>query len=450
MRPVSLPHRPPSLPDEGGFAVPTTLLAVIAAFGLATAGVIASVNAQHGTVRDQDSKAALAIAEAGVSNALLRFNRIIPSPATDVCDPVGGTTAGTDGWCTTHGTGTIDRGSYDYLVRPFAAQGAVPGGVEIVSTGTVSGVTRRVTATAEAITDGFRPFEGLASVIGLDGITLNAGSEIHADVATNGNIGLNSGSALDCDFAQVGPGRGYSPFNNPADYCPLSYGNVSLPPVDPADVATNNSNGNICNLDPIVGQSCASAWNPTTKVLQLNPNSAITLGSSGGESNYAFCQVVLSSKSYIHIANGAKVRMYFLSPDSPPCLNVRSPLILNSRAKIDPTGSDATSLAILVVGSDTRPTNIDFNADASLFSCEQSFVIYAPRTTVTLNNDTSVCGGVAAKSVIVNEGATVLASNTADEFEFPPQGATHYGPPDDFIECSATPPGPTAAPDGGC
>jgi hypothetical protein len=450
MRRVSLLHRHRPLSDEGGFAVPTVLLAIIAAFGLATAGVIASVNAQHGTVRDQDSKAALAIAEAGVSNALLRFNRIIPSPATSVCQPVGGTTAGADGWCPTHGTGTIDQGAYDYLVRPFAAQGAVPGGLEIVSTGTVSGVTRRVTAAADAITDGFRPFEGLAGVIGLDGITLNNDSEIHADVATNGNIGLNNGSVLDCDFAQVGPGRGYDPFNNPADYCPLSYGTVSLPPVDPADVATNNSNGRICNLDPITGTPCNQAWNPTTLKLQLNPNSAITLGSSGGEFNYAFCQVILNSKSYIHIANGAKVRMYFLSPDSPPCLNQGSPLILSSRAKIDPTGSDATSLAILVVGSDTKATNIEFNADASLFSCEQSFVIYAPRTTVTLNNDTSVCGGVAAKSVVVNEDATVLASNSADEFELPPQAATHYGSPEDFIECSSTPPGPTAAPDAGC
>ena len=447
MRRFTLPRRC-RLREEGGFAVPTVLLAMVAAFGLATAVVIASVNAQHGTVRDQDSKSALAAAEAGISNALLRFNRIIPSPATSVCQPVGGTTAGTDGWCPTHGTGTIDRGNYDYRVRPFAAQGSVPGGLEVVSTGSVSGVTRRITAKAEAITPGFHPFQGLASVVGLDGIALNARSEIHADVATNGNISFANDSLLDCDYAGVGVGRGFVPFPPGATAtCSPTQGTVSLPPVDPGDVAINNSNSRLGTLDPLNG---SYSWNPTTKQLTLNHGGSLTLGSSGGEFNYAFCRVHLSARSYIHIVNGATVRMYFLSPDAAPCLGVTEPLALDNKAKIDPTGGDATSLAILVVGSDTRPTQVTLNADASAFTCDQTFVLYAPRSSVELNSRTSICGGVAGKSIVINEDTQINSSNTADDFSFPTQGATHYGPPQDFIECDATAPGATALPNEGC
>jgi hypothetical protein len=444
---VKLPNRP-RLRGEGGFAVPTVLLATVAAFGLATAVVIASVNAQHGTVRDQDSKAALAAAEAGISNALLRFNRIVPAPATSVCQPVGGTTAGTDGWCPTHGTGTIDRASYDYRIRPFAAQGAVPGGLEIVSTGTVSGVSRRITARAEGITPEFHPFASVASVVGLDGITLNSRSEIHADVATNGNISFANDSLLDCEYAGVGVGRGFVPFPPGAEAtCPPTQTSVSLPPLDPGDVAINNSNSRIGTVDPLNG---SYSWNPTTKQLTLNSGGSLTLGSSGGEFNYAFCRLHLSARSYLHIVNGATVRMYFLSPDAAPCQGVTEPLALDNKAKIDPTGGDATSLAILVVGSDTIATKVTLNADASLFTCDQTFVLYAPRSSVELNSRTSVCGGVAGKSIVINEDTQINSSNTAGDFSFPTQGATHYGPPQDFVECDSTPPGATAAPNQGC
>jgi hypothetical protein len=447
MRRLTLPQRR-RLREEGGFAVPTVLLAMVAAFGLATAVVIASVNAQHGTVRDQGSKAALAAAEAGVSNALLRFNRIVPSPATSVCQPVGGTTAGTGGWCPTHGTGTIDQGSYDYRVRPFAAQGTIPGGLEIVSTGTVSGVTRRITAKAEAITPGFRPFQGLPSVVGLDGISLNARSEIHADVGTNGNISFANDSLLDCDYAQVGVGRGFVPFPPGATAtCSPTQGTLSAPPVDPGDVATNNQNWRIGTVDPLAG---SYSWNTNTKQLTLNHGGSLTLGSSGAALNYAFCRVQLSARSYLHIVNGATVRMYFLSPDAPPCQGVTEPLALDNRAKIDPTGGDATSLAILVVGSATRATSVVLNADASAFTCDQTFVLYAPRSSVELNSRTSICGGVVGKSIVINEDTQINSSNTAEDFEFPSQGATHYGPPEDFIECSAAPPAPAAAPNEGC
>ena len=50
-------------------------------FAFVTVGLVSSVNAQHGTIRDQDSKAALAAADAGANLALMRSNRYLTGSA---------------------------------------------------------------------------------------------------------------------------------------------------------------------------------------------------------------------------------------------------------------------------------------------------------------------------------------------------------------------------------
>ena len=67
------------LSGQGGFALPTTLLMLLAAFAIVSVGVAATVDVQRGTVRDQKTKSAVQLAETGVSQAMLHFNRIRPS-----------------------------------------------------------------------------------------------------------------------------------------------------------------------------------------------------------------------------------------------------------------------------------------------------------------------------------------------------------------------------------
>ena len=450
--------------SERGFAIPTVILALTAVLGLASATVVASIGAQKGTTRDQQSKAALAAAEAGIANALLRFNQShTTGSAGTTCVPVGGTVAAANGWCPTQITGGFDRGSYTYAVKPTAAgvlAADAPAQIEIVSTGIVDGVTRRVNAIADGYSSNFKPFASLASIIGLDGISLDGSANVTGNVATNGNIGMSTGSRLNCTSAQVGVGRGFNPDNGTVSSdCTVSQGTISLPPVNPGDVATNNSNWRICNLgteggDPITPPTRCSGWNPTTKVLSLSgPGTGITLGAPGGEFNYAFCQLVLNANSYLTVATGAKVRIYLLSPDSPPCTGVTQPLILHSGSKLQPTGAGAADLGILIVGSDTTATTAIFNADAGLNSCEQMIALYAPRTKIDFNSGSRICGGVAGKSIYVANNAKINASNTATDFELPAvPGISHYDQPRDFVECTAAPASPTGGdqPDSGC
>ena len=417
---------------ESGFAVPTVLLALVAAFAVATVTVVASVSAQHGTTRDQDAKAALGVAEAGVENALLRYNRTEQNPvaATDDCAPVGGTAAtAPGGWCPQSTTGTVDRGTYVFQVRPTLGE------VEVVSTGTVNGVTRRVDVVARS-SGGIQPF-GDADVIGLDSITLVGNAVISANVATNGNISMYNNTQLTCDYAEVGPGYAAVEYNNSQFNCPGPvFGSTFLAPVNIGDVGTNNANGRICNLDPVLGRTCAQVWNPTTKVLNLTANSSITLGASGGTYNYYFCRLEMDSNSSLYVAAGARVRIYLGGPDSGTCLNQTTPLLLDSNSQIAPTGAGALDVAILVVGSDTRATTVQFDSNTQLISCAQTFVVYAPRSAINMNSNTAFCGGMAGKSVQIASNGSVSVAGNASGFELPNTVAAHYVR-DEFVECTA-------------
>jgi hypothetical protein len=334
-------------------------------------------------------------------------------------------------------TGSIDRGGYSVAVRPTSSA------LEIVSTGTVAGVSRRVHVVANS-SGGLKPF-GAAGVIGLDFINVNSNAHLTGNVATNGNIQKNSNSSINCTTAQVGVGRSVVRNANTTITCPATQGTISLPPVNPGDVATNNSNGRICTVDPISGQQCNQAWNATTKILQLNSNASITLGSSGGTYNYFFCQMTLNSNSSMYIAAGATVRIYFGSPDTAPCLNQSSPLNLNSNSKILPTGAGPIDIALLVVGSDTKSTTVNLNSNTQLPSCPQSFVLYAPRTAVTFNSNSQFCGGLAGKSLQFNSDSGGV-NNAGTQFELPNTVAGHYAP-EDYVECAGT---TGATPSTGC
>lgn len=427
---------------DSGFAVPTVLLATVAAFGLGTATVVASINAQRGTVRDQASKDALSAGEAGIANALLRFNRIATTSAADACAPVGGGVTGAAGWCPqTIGPLSHDRGSFSYRVQVTDALGTEPAQIKIVSTGTVDGVSRRVTTVADSAGSGYQPFSGDASVIGLEGIHLESQAQITAGVATNGDLGLDANSAINCNYAQVGHGRGIHPAAGSVG-CSLTYDSISLPPVNPGDVAVNNSNARICVLDPCNKET----WDPVERRLSFNSGGSITLGSTGGEFNYALCQLNMRSNSYLYIAAGATVRIYFLSPEE--CAGETEPLTLHSNSKVQPTGSGTADLALLFVGSDLVPTTVDMASNTSLF-CSQAFVLYGPRTDLELSSNNDICGGIAARSILLKSNVTINSTNGASDFELPNvEVPAHYGQPRDFIECTPVVTG--SDPDSGC
>ncbi|UJA20280.1 hypothetical protein HJD18_08710 [Thermoleophilia bacterium SCSIO 60948] len=455
----SEPTGPRRLDGEAGFAVPTVLFMLLAALAIVTVGLMSTVRTQGGVTRDTDTKGAFAIAEAGVNEALVRYNRVPAGSTSCIVAGPGGSvvTAATmsspAGWCApVTAEDPVGGGTYTYSVKPGATQ------MEIVSSGTVDGVTRRVHVVNKVTSQGTKPFAS-AGVLSQDGIHLNSNATIDANTATNGAITMDSNSRL-CGSASTGLGKTISMNSNAAHYGDGCTGSgtwtqapLSLPPVDQGDVVTNNSNSRLCQFaweagctvtsqkDSYTGTQSNVRWDWKRRSLTLNSNVSLTLSGT----NYSFCQILVSSNSTIYVASG--VRLYFDKPEN--CSGQSNPLTLNSNSTISPLASPA-NVAMLFAGSPTTTSRITLNSNTSLLEdCAGGIIVYAPQTEVQLNSNSEYCGAIAAKKMTVDSRSRIFNDDLSSEWTMGGDGVPHYEPVS-FTECNTTPPASTSAPNSNC
>jgi hypothetical protein len=436
-RTVSVPGR---LVEERGFAVPTVLFMVIAAFAVASVAVVSSIRSQHGTSRDLDTKSALAVAEAGAHQALVRYNTAAVKASCVAPQTLSG------GWCSPTTGELAEGGAFTYWVRPDVD------GLEIVSQGTKDGVTRRVDLLAHSAA-GRQPFLDFG-VIGLNSIALDSNSDVTADSATNGDINMLSNSVL-CGDTQVGLGHGVNTSGNAQHNCGAELqGSVTLPSVNQGDVQTNNDNDHFFAATPIGGSKNRVCWNGFdgngqsssncgSRELVITHNAHLTLPSG----NYSFCRLQLLQNAAVYIASGATVRIYFDSPEACGYGSGVRQLEIDSNSQIRANGSStAVDVALLFVGSESLSTVIDLASNTVAQGlCEQDFVVYAPRSDLVLKSNSLYCGALAAKKIHINANAHITVSSSADEFTLP-NSPPHYVV-DRFVECA----GPaTTAPNASC
>ena len=445
--------------SERGFAVPTVLMMLLAVSAIVGVAVTSAVNAQRGTTRDADTKLALLAAEAGVSQALLHYNRVPTTPATPCVVSDGGQltlAAPVDGWCPAS-VGTVAGGTFSYQVEP------TEGALEIVSTGLADGVSRRVDVTARS--SGGQQVFSEATVLAEDWLTLGSNAQVLADVATGGDITMSS-SARICGSASVGVGNSmiaggnsgwYGSYADPncvdqQDPSTVPQAPLTLPPVNQGDAPTNNDNGRFFSQDLISGGVSKVCWDGAKgngqpgpcgeRQLSLDSNSSVTLSGD----TYSFCKLEMDSNTNLLTAAGANVRIYFDSPDAcglPPGV---PQLQLHSNSRITAPVGGGSSIALLFVGSDSISTSINLFSNTQVSgSCEQNFVIYAPRTDIIMDSNSIYCGALAGKTIHVDSNAQIIAPAGASDFILPP-AAAHYVV-ERFVECSS---GAGATPDERC
>ena len=472
-------------PDERGFAVPTVLFMLLAAMAIVSVGVVATINAQTGTVRDQRSKSAFASSEAGVSQALLRYNGGFTPPSAEPCLLPSGTFVGaaatqSGGWCAPV-TGANGAGSYTYQVCPRWSDTTKTcttqptGTIAVVSTGSYSGVTRRVEVFAKS-SSGQQVFID-AAVKTQTGIALDSNSEIDTSAATGGDITL-SGNAKQCGTASVGVGH-HLTLNNSASYW-QSFSNgvcsgqlnpssvlqqdLTLPPVNQGNAADPNHNDNFRITRAVTGSSATPRdlisgnnndveWNATTRQLNIDkPKTTLTLTGH----TYSFCKVSLKQNTALYIAANTDANIYFDSPEScdqpPGTLPADDPtygttqLTLASNTRISANGGGPSNIAIYFVGSASRGTQalMSSNSDQNA-ACVQNFVFYGPLTQVEMNSNSTYCGAVAGQSLHMNSNAKIQTDALSQSFILPGT-APHYAT-SGFVECSAASASP---PNSGC
>ena len=314
------------LASERGFALPTVMLMTVAAMGVATVGVMTSIEGQSGVVRDQGTKTALEVAESGVNQALLYYNRGV-SPCT----------AGEGAWCGPVTGMSVNGGGVSYWTRLGSGEACGVGNqvdcVEIVSQGTVNGVTRRVEVSASTVpteeSPGLGPFAS-AGVLSQESMTLDSNAVIHTGVATNGDITLNS-NARQCGKASVGIGKKMTQEHNTGYYSDAACKSkestylqqaLTLPPVNQGDAATNNDDGRLFSQDLVSGNKSDACWNGVnadgkkgtcgSRELRVEHNSSVTLSGSV----YSFCKLTLLNNSALYVIAGKSVTIYFDSPEA--------------------------------------------------------------------------------------------------------------------------------------
>jgi hypothetical protein len=394
--------------------------AILVLFVVATLG--AAVAAQGMTATDQgrrDSsiKRAVASADAGIDAAIYRLNKlktsafacVVVGTTGLVTEPVQG-----DGWCRAQTEDLGDGAGYSYRISTgtlTVLNGQQVLQRKIVSTGTVNGVTRRAEAVVGTLT-GYSVFGGNA-IISLDDLTLPNTTVVTGNVASNGNVSL-TGATLLCGNVTYGPGKQFSTagltLQCPGHSATEADEPIVLNPVDQGNAATSNNNSRIGVQDTFL-PSLPSIWNPATRVLQLKQFSTLTLGGDV----YSFCNLEIANSSQLIIAPRAAgrppLKIFIDSPENCPGVTNAGSVKLTGTTSILNVNTDPSTLQIFVAGSPQTATSVEF---LNSVNTGGNMLIYAPRSTVRLQNAVSLVGAIAAKSVVIQNSATVTFDVNAD------------------------------------
>jgi hypothetical protein len=455
---------------DGGFTLPTVMLMVFAAFAVAAAAVAASLSAQSGTTRDLRTKDALAAAEAGAHEGMLRYNATtVQGDSWGQCLPTGTPVSDGSGysWCPAQQGQLADGSTYTYRVG-FPQQ--IPGAplpartAQIISQGNVNGVTRRVDMTLRSASSQ-TPFSS-AGIVGLNSILLNSNDGLFGNSATNGDLTLSTNDTV-CGTVQVGPGRTVTggTLTCPTGTSTVTQGVTALPPVNQGDVApptNNNQNTNFFSVNPVSpnkpnskrqicfnGTNAQGETDPSCGARELalhNGAGGVTVTLNGG--NYSLCKLSLDQGTSLYVANGAKVTFYFDTPENCGYTSATTQLNLSQNSSIQVNGGTAQNMRLLFVGSDTIPTTAIMSSNTTQnVACNQDFIIYGPRTDIVFASNSYFCGAVAGKTITVSSNTSVKTSNEAAGYTLP-GWIDHYAI-DDFKECTGPMPDGTA-PSSGC
>lgn len=409
--------------DEDGIIVPVTMMVMAIALILIAVAAGSAGFSSDSANQDRYAKRAQQAADAGISVALDRMNRLdvtrgagsVPTPlcVAVAADGTLSLTLGVYGtWCPAVSEQLGDGVSYSYRVQPILQlDNATTVSWSVVATGTVHGVTRRVIVDATALTG--QPLIGDYSIISLLDLNVQNSAWIIGNTRSNGNINLGNSARICPGTATPGPGKAFTYSNGatPSQACNQATTDtpVTLSPVNQAQAPTFNDNARICTSDPC--SRTGVSYEPATRRLVLAGGS-LTLG--GGV--YSFCQIETQGNSQLNVALGARVKIYIDAPENcpgQPAFNVGGIMFSNQTSVTNPN-TDPTYLQMYVVGSPTAgvcsslPLPSPNKCGVMLGNNNTSyFMLYAPYSAVDINNRIDLHGAVAAKQISISNNSKI-------------------------------------------
>ncbi len=438
-------------------ALPVALGVLFVVGGLATVAAKASIGASHQSLRDISVKRAAQAAFAGAQ--ALRYQTNLMQPGVTQCvakDVATGALSAVpvqaDGWCAPQNEDLGDGASYTARITSstaLTANGQLLAQRRIVSSGSVNGVKRRVVQTVNAAT-GAPLFAPGYAAISLSSIDIGNSVQINGGLGSNGNITLRNTAEV-CGPATPGPGKVLSLFNS-AGVCggfstvPAQQ-DFQLQPVDLGTSATVNDDARITAAIAATGSpadACTSCdkinWNPTTRSLELNNNSTLTL--SGNV--YSFCRFEMNNNTQLIISArdpSTPLKIYIDSPEN--CGAGMGSVRLRNNSGIVNLNTDPTTLQLHVAGSATATTSVSFE---NSFSSATIMAVYAPTSTISMSNHLDLIGAVAAKTVLMQNNTSLTYHERIGDVSTGSSMRVYND--EDYVECTMEPTGATH--DSGC
>lgn len=447
---------------EKGIAMPLVLAVLVVVTALAAVATAGAIRANHQTFRDRNTKRAFQAAEAGIQAA--NDVTTLLQPDLDHCvvkDGSGNLTvqAVSGGWCAAQSDDLGDNESYTEYVSagtrftdPNTGQELIRR--EIVSTGTVNGVTRRIDVIVNAATAA-PLFPVKFAVVSDDDINWGNLARANGNVGSNGRRGitLSNEAHIEGDAIAVTPGQitlqnaatvsgskivQDTKFNlSPVDQGPSPGGSNSrldylVPP------RTQPTGPDPCTPNP---PSCSGVtWNKNTRVLSLANDSTLTLG---GSDSYSFCKLTLRNRSKLIVAAGATVKIFMDKPEKCPGVTGAGSVTLTQTSDIQNGSSNPAAMQLYLVGSPSIATTLDFG---NIITSAMILAIYAPYSSVILENAVGLQGALAAKSIDIRNNGTITYDPLVGSITG--GGIPVYRSTRSWVECTAQPTG--AAVNSGC
>jgi Tfp pilus assembly protein PilX len=459
--------------SQEGVALPvaTAMLLVISLFVVAFFSVTLQVN--ETSVDDRSSKRALAAAEAGLQTALYRINQIGTSQPTQ-CFTTDWVPLQGDGQCPGE-TGQLGNGaSYTYYVTPELGTGlcVVAGATTdrcITAIGTAGGVQRRVQVRANTITGtvSYKSIGLMSKSLTYAGVSAKITSELGANgVVHFGNSAQTfSNPAADIDGAVLhAPGSTYTASGS-SQVIAGGRHSVSTPYEFPAidfEVPEATATNILSGLS-----RPGMTYTASTKTLRVTSSSA-----SLPAGIYYFCRFSMANGAKLTFSTTEATQIYVDSPSrsgAQLCQGFSNPATtypvgtfwMENSNEFNKDGSEEL-VEVFVHGTSRNSTRsrpsfcVPAGDTPHTDKCESDVIlgnsadfegmIYAPNTTVELNNSVKMKGAIAADKIRFNNSVEFELTDAVKDSAPTTNGGLDRG---NWVECR--PQATTAGdPESGC
>jgi Tfp pilus assembly protein PilX len=451
--------------SQEGVALPvaTAMLLVISLFVIAFFSVTLQVN--DTSIKDRSSKRALAAAEAGLQTALYRMNRIGVTPDPALCFTTTWVPK-VDGKCPAATMSLGNGASFTYYVTPELQTTGLCLGVAglgtdrcITAVGTAGGVQRRVQMRASRLAG--PPSYKSIGLMSKSLMYAGNSSEITSDVGSNGQVHFGnsaktfSNSSAGIDGAVLhAPGSTWGTSGSGQQIAggrqsvttPFVFDPINFEPAEIAALATN------LRPSPPWTKPSNTTYNATTKHFTVTGEATLPGGT------YYFCRFYMANGAKLRFSSTQATQIYVDSPsrEGSLCTTTTTPqwdgtFWLNNSNEFNKDGREDL-VEIFVHGTswngtranapdctpagDTQPDappDVRCKSDV-LLNNSSGFegMIYAPLTTVELNNSGKMKGAIAADEIRFNNSVVFELTDAVEDSAPATTGGINRG---NWVEC---------------